>query len=135
MSTTLNEVREALEPLRQGFKNLIDAYAYKHDVGALIRDLRTELRLKQSELAERAGVTKAYISRLETGSAKGCSVDAMAGIAAALDVSLDYLMGMGTDLGSAQDLAFYRFYLEQPDTVRQRIRAVASVLMAEGEPA
>lgn len=133
MSTTLNEVREIVEPLRQRFLNMIEANAYKHDVGALIRDLRTEPRMKQSHLAERAGLTKAYISRLETSSATGCSVEAMAGIARALDVALDYLMGISCDMGAANDLAFYRFYLEQPDAVRRRIRAVASVLMAEEE--
>lgn len=122
--TFLDTVREALQPL-------IDMLPPTPTVGDRIRELRVAKGLKQTDLAAQAGVKKAYISRLETGDAKGCSVTTMAGIAVALGVTVDHLLGLSDDLGTAQDLAFYRFYLEQPDEVRRRIRAVSAVLMAE----
>lgn len=35
-------------------------------------------------------------------------------------------------MGDAKDMAFYRYYLAAEPEVRDRVRAVAGVLMAEG---
>jgi transcriptional regulator with XRE-family HTH domain len=61
-------------------------------LGDRIKELRTELGLSQAELAQRVGSTDArQISRYENGRITP-SVDAIARLAQALDVSLDYLV-------------------------------------------
>lgn len=126
--TLIDDIRAANRPI-------LDLLPPVPTMGDRIRELRLAKGLKQSELAELAGCKKPYISRLETGDAVGCSVSTIAGIAIGLDVSVDYLLGLSDDLGDAQDLAFYRFYLEQPEDVHRRIRAVGATLMAEGNAA
>ncbi|WP_305043155.1 helix-turn-helix domain-containing protein [Geoalkalibacter sp.] len=46
--------------------------------------------LTQQELADRAGISKPYLSQIETGRRQG-TVDTLSAIARALDVSLDLL--------------------------------------------
>jgi transcriptional regulator with XRE-family HTH domain len=61
-------------------------------LGDRIKQLRTELGLSQAELAQRVGSTDArQISRYENGRITP-SLDAVARLAQALDVSLDYLV-------------------------------------------
>lgn len=61
-------------------------------LGDRIKELRTELGLSQAELAQRVGSTDArQISRYENGRITP-SLDGVARIAQALDVSLDYLV-------------------------------------------
>ncbi|HEX4345396.1 MAG TPA: helix-turn-helix transcriptional regulator [Solirubrobacteraceae bacterium] len=61
-------------------------------LGDRIKELRTELGLSQAELAQRVGTTDArQISRYENGRITP-SLDAIARLAQALDVSLDYLV-------------------------------------------
>lgn len=61
-------------------------------LGDRIKELRTELGLSQTELAQRVGTGDArQISRYENGRITP-SLDAIARIAQALDVSLDYLV-------------------------------------------
>lgn len=50
-------------PEREEFRR--EAYAYC--VGQIILDARKQEKLTQSELAEKVGVTKSYISRIEKG--------------------------------------------------------------------
>lgn len=50
-------------PEREQFRREANAYC----VGQMIYDARKEERLTQSELAERIGSTKSYISRIEKG--------------------------------------------------------------------
>lgn len=50
-------------PEREAFRREASAYC----VGQMIYDARKEERLTQSELAERIGSTKSYISRIEKG--------------------------------------------------------------------
>lgn len=61
-------------------------------LGDRIKELRTELGLSQAELATRVGSTDArQLSRYENGRITP-SLDAVARLAQALDVSLDYLV-------------------------------------------
>ena len=61
-------------------------------LGERIKELRAEAGLSQAELAERVGAGDArQISRYENGRITP-SLDAIAGIAEALNVSLDYLV-------------------------------------------
>ena len=57
-------------------------------LGQLVYDRRTELKLTQAELADRAGMTQPQLSRLESGGATP-TVPLLARLAAALDAELD----------------------------------------------
>lgn len=60
--------------------------------GAAIAVWRERRDLSQTQLARAAGISKAYLSQIETGARRG-SVRALRSIALALDVSLDHLVG------------------------------------------
>lgn len=79
------------------------------DVGAIGRrasDRRKELQLEQEEVAALAGMSRAYISRLENGGVLNPKVTDLASVAAALGLSLDRLIyghasgDLDTDLSS-----------------------------------
>lgn len=53
---------------------------------------REELHLEQEEVAEKAGMSRAYISRLENGGVRNPKVVDLAAVAAALGLSLDRLI-------------------------------------------
>jgi transcriptional regulator with XRE-family HTH domain len=53
---------------------------------------REELHLEQSEVAEKAGMSRAYISRLENASVRNPKVVDLASVASALSISLDSLI-------------------------------------------
>lgn len=60
-------------------------------IGVLIRERREELGLSQGKLAQRAGISTAQISRLESGERSDPGFEAIVRIASALDTSLDDL--------------------------------------------
>ena len=64
-------------------------------LGQRIKRLRVKARLSQSELASRAGVTRSLINKLEDRSTSNPTLDKLQRIAAALDVSVAYLIGEG----------------------------------------
>ena len=55
---------------------------------------RRELAIKQADLARLAGVSRTYISQIETGAAKAIMTDVLLNIAKALNVSPTYLLGL-----------------------------------------
>lgn len=57
-----------------------------------IKEIRMDRKVTQQELADRIGVTKGFICRVETGT-KPISLDLAAAIADYLNVSLDELAG------------------------------------------
>ncbi len=61
-----------------------------HKLGLRVRALRTSHGLTQEALAERMGFRAAYISQIENG-AKGATLETLAGIAAALGMTLSEL--------------------------------------------
>lgn len=61
-------------------------------LGNRVKLRRMELRLEQEQVGEAAGMSRAYVSRLENGSVKNPKVTDLASIAAALKVSLDTLI-------------------------------------------
>ena len=63
-------------------------------VGDSIRNRRLELGMTQEQLAEKAQISKGFISDLETGT-RGVSANYLLEISQALGVSLDYLMKGG----------------------------------------
>ena len=60
-------------------------------VGDRIRKRRVELGWTQDQLAEKAGISKSFLSDLENGK-RSVGADKLLDIARALGVSLDYLM-------------------------------------------
>jgi transcriptional regulator with XRE-family HTH domain len=60
-------------------------------LGARIKFIRKNLGMTQAVLAEKANLSIPYISHIECGK-KNVSLQALIGIAAALDVSLDFLV-------------------------------------------
>lgn len=53
-------------------------------IGAAVRATREALGISQAELADRAGMTRAHLSRLETGNRRRINVEVLARIEAAL---------------------------------------------------
>lgn len=66
-------------------------------VGEFVKKRRTELNLTQAELAEKINSDACYISRIETGARK-ITIDNLAALANALEVSSDYLLGISSDI-------------------------------------
>jgi DNA-binding XRE family transcriptional regulator len=71
-------------PGRQAFNR--EAYAYY--TGQIIEQARKEAKMTQTELAERIGSTKSYISRVETGRTEP-KVSTFYRIASALGLAID----------------------------------------------
>jgi XRE family transcriptional regulator, master regulator for biofilm formation len=66
-------------------------------LGEKVQRLRKERGMTQSELAERAGVSQAIISRLENKVRTNVNADVLKGLAKALGCTTDYLVGMHED--------------------------------------
>lgn len=73
----------------------------------IMRIRRRELGLTLEEVAQRVGVNRATVQRWETGAIKNLGRDKIAALAAALQVSPEYLLGWTDDPGLRieQDLA------------------------------
>lgn len=63
-------------------------------VGQRMRERRIALAIPQWEVADRAGVTQAMVSALETGRCKEPWGKTLVRLATALDTTADYLLGM-----------------------------------------
>jgi transcriptional regulator with XRE-family HTH domain len=63
-------------------------------IGEKVYRLRTERKLTQQELADRAGVSQTIISRLERKDRTNVNADVLKGLAKALGCTTDYLVGM-----------------------------------------
>lgn len=59
-------------------------------------DRRTTLRLEQTEVAERAGLSRAYVSRLESGTVLNPKLFDLARVAGVLDLPLSSLVSPAT---------------------------------------
>ena len=66
-------------------------------LGEKVKRLRTERGLTQMELAERAGISQAIISRLEGKVRHNVNADVLKSLAKALGCTTDYLVGMHED--------------------------------------
>jgi transcriptional regulator with XRE-family HTH domain len=66
-------------------------------MGARIKKRRRELRITQTELAERVGVSRPTISELENGTRTTMTTDTAKALARALGISIDYLVGTWED--------------------------------------
>lgn len=67
-------------------RKVFDAKAKAYYYGVVLRDRRKELKMTQSELAEKAGTARSYIARVERGETD-MQLSSFLRIAAALNVS------------------------------------------------
>ncbi|GAA5041605.1 transcriptional regulator with XRE-family HTH domain [Thermocatellispora tengchongensis] len=72
-------------------------------IGAHLKAIRNERGLSQEALAERAGLSKDLISKLEQGRRHSCRITSLMKLANALDVELTALTGKRERLGSDRD--------------------------------
>lgn len=100
------------------------------DIGKRIHQLRKEKKLSQEALAENAGITSVYLSKIETGKAANVSFSIISHIAAALDVSIDYLM-TGKQAAVAEPQAGYGTIPYNPAVMQDVIRDVAQIIEDE----
>ncbi|WP_409299384.1 helix-turn-helix domain-containing protein [Peribacillus sp. SCS-26] len=61
-------------------------------IGDRVKNIRKEKRMSMSELAEKAGVAKSYLSALERNLQSNPSIQFLEKIAGVLQVPLDYLL-------------------------------------------
>jgi transcriptional regulator with XRE-family HTH domain len=73
-------------------------------IGQRVHAARIAAGLSQGQLAERAGVAQAAISRIERGETREPGVLIMAGIARALELTIDELVAHNLRRRSAQQL-------------------------------
>jgi len=60
--------------------------------GDRVASARERIKLRQTELAERAGVTPGAINKIESGESKGAKPSTLAALARALGVSMEWLV-------------------------------------------
>lgn len=104
------------------------------DMKQIIKNRRSELDLTLEEVARKVGVSRATVLRWETGAIQNLGRDKIASLAAALQVSPEYLLGwtddpsikLGLDLASAtadltpEELASVLNYIDFIKTQRRR---------------
>lgn len=85
-------VAEFHEAYRAGRKFMVPAEILRRELAgeSPIKLWRDHRGLTQQELADRAGISKPYLSQIESGKRQG-TVETLAAIARALDVPLDVL--------------------------------------------
>lgn len=74
-------------------------------IGKRVHRLRQKCKLTQQELATRAKVSQAIISKLETDERDNVTSDVLKGLARALGCTTDYLVGMHEDEESQLEAA------------------------------
>jgi transcriptional regulator with XRE-family HTH domain len=97
-------------------------------LGDRIRDLRKKKGYTLDELAAHSDSSKSYIWELENKNPPRPSGEKLALIAAALDVTPDYLLGVDTHVESAEDKAFFRKYQKMEPGQKTQIREMLEVI-------
>jgi transcriptional regulator with XRE-family HTH domain len=99
-------------------------------IGSRIRALRLEKKLTLDQLAEKAGLSKSYLWELENKDPPRPSAEKLGGIAKALEVTVDYLMGSDTpeELQTAEDRAFFREYQRMSPPLKATLRQMRKLL-------
>jgi transcriptional regulator with XRE-family HTH domain len=99
-------------------------------IGSKIRKLRLGKGLTLDQLAEKSGSSKSYLWELENKDPPRPSADKLAGIAKALEVTVDYLLGEDTpeELIAAEDKAFFREYQRMTPELKAKLREMRKLL-------
>ena len=99
-------------------------------IGSKIRALRLRKGLTLDQLAEKSGSSKSYLWELENKAPPRPSAEKLGGIARALEVTVDYLMGSDTpeELQTAEDRAFFREYERMTPALKAKLREVRKLL-------
>lgn len=97
-------------------------------LGDRIRDLRKKKGYTLDQLADASQSSKSYIWELENKDPPRPSGEKLALIAAALDVTPDYLLGVETQVESAEDKAFFRKYQKMDAAQKSQIREMLEVI-------
>ena len=85
----------------QDMKDLM--YYDTFESGKRIQELRKAHGMTQAQLAEALNISLDHLRKIEGGQ-RGCSVDLLIALAAAFDVSLDFLvLGRGGSVAAARD--------------------------------
>ena len=74
------------------YQNFEDMTSDKNTIGGNIKKLRAKLNLTQYDLARKSGVKYTTLSKIESGVVAKPTVQIMAKIAAAFDVSIEKLL-------------------------------------------
>lgn len=97
--------------------------------GKRIKELRTDRKMTLDQLAHATGSSKSYIWELENKNPPRPSAEKLSGIAKALGVTMDYLLGTDEHTkAEAEDMAFFREYTELPPETREQLRDMAKIL-------
>ena len=99
-------------------------------VGPRVRALREAYRMSLSELAQRAGISKAYLSQLENDPRKKPSAEVVWKLAQALEVPMTRLLGVEDHPSLQQDAlppGLRLFWAEHPEVSEEEIRMLAGI--------
>ncbi len=96
----------------------------------VLRALRLRKSLTLDQLAEKSGSSKSYLWELENKDPPRPSAEKLGGIARALEVTVDYLMGSDTpeELQTAEDRAFFREYERMTPALKAKLREMRKLL-------
>jgi len=107
-------------------------------IGRRIREVRKKLGLNQAKLATEAEITPSAISQIEAGD-RTPSTTTLRRLAAALQVSTDYLLG-STDKSELKDILqdqtmqkFFRGFQNLSESDRQFIQKQVALLKAQSK--
>jgi transcriptional regulator with XRE-family HTH domain len=97
-------------------------------LGERIREQRKKKGFTLDELALRSESSKSYIWELENKDPPRPSGEKLALIARALDVTPDYLLGVETEIETAEDKAFFRKYQKMNSAQKSQIRDMLEII-------
>ena len=100
-------------------------------VGSNIAKYRRRAGLTQEQLAEKIGVTPAFISRVECGK-KSMKISTLVSVAQALQVSVDALVSESTNDGVVANI--HKLLSGVPDAYLESVEAIARVCIEHFEP-
>jgi transcriptional regulator with XRE-family HTH domain len=97
------------------------------DFGRRLEEIRTDAGLTQTALAKALNTSQSAISQMESGEREP-SFDMLRRLAAALGVTLAYLMGKDVDHLTPVEQTHFRQYRSLPDEAKQELRDYAEFL-------
>jgi transcriptional regulator with XRE-family HTH domain len=95
-------------------------------LGDKLRALRQQKKLSLEQLAELTGSSKSYLWELENRDDPNPSADKLSKLAAALDVTAEFLLSAAHPTPDADvvDEAFFRKYKALPESTKRQIRKI-----------